>query len=141
MILATALLAAGLTSARLLQTTPLPLQPMTDDYRLAAQIAAKHPEAVWFPLHPLVTLYSDRRYYHDEDGLQVHRLSHKPVSHEQAASQLPPAMHLIAFHSGWTDWGIARGMLPVNYRETAVGNWTLCNGLVDTPAPLAPPAP
>lgn len=139
--LATALLAAGLTSGRLLQTTPLPMKPLTDDHRLAAQIAAKHPGAIWFPLHPLVTLYSDRRYYHDEDGLQVHRLSHKPVSPEQAASQLPPAMHLIAFHTGWSDWGIARQMLPVNYRETAVGNWTICNGLAATPGPLVPRAP
>lgn len=139
--LATGLLAAGLTSARLLHAPTLPMKPLTGDYQLAAQIAGRNPGAVWFPMHPLVTLYSDRRYYHDEDGFHVRRVSRKPIPPALAASQLPPAMHLIAFHSEWTDFGIARQMLPANHRETVVGNWTLHYGLADTPAPLDQPAP
>ncbi|HEX2861422.1 MAG TPA: hypothetical protein VHN79_07270, partial [Lacunisphaera sp.] len=69
--LAAALMSAALATGRLLHEPALALRPQVDDYRLAAQMAARHPGAVWFPMHPLVTLYSDRRYYHDEDGLYV----------------------------------------------------------------------
>jgi hypothetical protein len=106
-----------------------------EDHRLAAEIAARHPGAIWFPMHPLVTLYSDHRYYHDEDGLYVRRMSHQPLSPAHAASQLPPAMQLIAQHNEWTDWGIARAMLPKNSRVIVIGHWTLHSGLVGEPTP------
>jgi hypothetical protein len=130
-----ALVSVAFASGRLLNEPVLPLRPLTADYRLAAQIAMRNPGGVWFPMHPLVTLYSDRRYYHDEDGLYVHRMAHKPVSPEQAVSQLPPAMHLMAFHSAWNTWGIARNMLPRNSREIPAGNWILVGGLVETAPP------
>jgi hypothetical protein len=126
---------AALVSGRLLRTPDLPLRPKTDDYQLAAQIAIRHPQGVWFPLHPLVTLYSDRKYYHDEDGLFVRKMAGRPPSSAQLASQLPAAMQLIALNQNWNDWGIARRMLPANSRQTTVGNWVLREGLTAEPAP------
>jgi hypothetical protein len=133
--LVTALAAVALATGRLTKETDLPLRPMIDDYRLAQQIAERHAEAVWFPLHPLVTLYSDRRYYHDEDGLYVRQLSRHHVSPEHAISQLPPRLQMMAFHSAWNDWGIARKMLPPQLHETMVGPWILRSGLIDHAAP------
>lgn len=130
LLLGAALLAAGLASARVVAEPGLALRPETADYAMAAQIAARHPGAAWFPMHPLVTLYSDRRYYHDEDGLYVRRMSHHPVTPEHAVSQLPPAMQVIVQHTAWSHWGIARGMLPEHSRETIVGNWVIRGGLV-----------
>jgi hypothetical protein len=128
-----ALLATALTTGRLLNEPTLPLRPLVDDHRLAAQIAKRHPGAAWFPMHPLITLYGDRRYYHDEDGLYVRRMSRQPLSADQAASQLPPAMHLIVQHNAWSHWGIARGMLPEHSGRNVVGNWTIHHGLSASP--------
>jgi hypothetical protein len=131
--LGAALLAVAMASGRLIRTPDLPLRPLVGDYHLAAQIAARNPQGIWFPLNPLVTLYSDRRYYHDEDGLFVRRLAGLSPTPEHTVSQLPPALHLIALHRDWTDWGIARRMLPKNSQETLVGNWVLRGGLVGQP--------
>jgi hypothetical protein len=130
-----ALFAAAMASGRLLRAPLLPLHPLVGDYHLAAQIATRHQQGAWFPLNPLVTLYSDRRYYHDEDGLFVRQMAGKPPAPAQLVSQLPAAMGLIVLHEDWTDWGIARRMLPKNSRETKVGNWVLREGLETDSSP------
>ncbi len=132
--LAAALGAALLAGGRLGQEPHLALRPQVADYRLAALLAQQHRGAVWFPVHPLVTLYSDRRYYHDEDGLYVRLKAGKTPSPAHAASELPAGMRLMAFRRDWSDWGIARRMLPAEAGELNVGNWTL-RGAIATPPP------
>lgn len=130
-----ALAAAALTSGRLLTESDLPFRPKTDDYHEAARVAARLPQAVWFPVHPLVTLYSDHRYYHDEDGLYVRMMAKKFPGEAHAAAQLPPAMRAMAFRRDWTDWGIARKMLPPGSPAVPSGNWMVHSGATETPKP------
>ncbi len=130
-----ALAAAAIASGRLLMETDLPFRPRTDDYHEAARIAVRLPGAVWFPVHPLVTLYSDRRYYHDEDGLYVRMMAKKFPGEAHAAAQLPPAMRAMAFRSDWTDWGIARRMLPPGSPTTPSGNWIVHTGSTEAAKP------
>lgn len=132
-LLGAGLFGVAMASGRLMHEPSLALRPLTADYRQAEQLAAQHRGALWFPVHPLVTLYSDRRYYHDEDGLYVRMMARKFPSNEHAASQLPAAMQMMAFRNDWTDWGIARRMLPPNSRETVIGNWTLRSGVAENP--------
>jgi hypothetical protein len=40
-------------------------------------------------------------------------------------------MQFIALRNGWSDWGVARRMLPPNARFTAVGDWTLWHAGAD----------
>jgi len=127
--LAAGVLAAGTACARILLEPDVQLWPQTAGYHEAAEIAAQYRNAIWFPVHPLVTLYSDHRYYHDEDGMYVHARARKPVTPEQAAQQLPPAMRAMAFRNDWTDWGIARRMLPPHSREIPIGHWVVYRGV------------
>jgi hypothetical protein len=123
--LAAAVIAAAIASIRLQSEPNLKLRPQVADHRQAEQFAARHREA----------LYSDRRYYHDEDGMYVRISARKHLSPEHAASQLPAAMRMMAFRNDWTDWGIARRMLPPNSSETIIGNWTLRSGMVGSAPP------
>lgn len=130
-----ALAATAITAGRLLNERDLPFRPKVEDYAEAARIAARFPRAIWFPVHPLVTLYSDHRYYHDEDGLYVRLMGKNWPSNEHAAAQLPPAMRAMAFRSDWTDWGIARRMLPPGSPAIPSGNWIVHSGTAEAPKP------
>ncbi len=127
--------AVAITAGRVLAEADLPFRPKVEDYAEAARIAARFPRAVWFPVHPLVTLYSDHRYYHDEDGLYVRLMGKNWPSNEHAAAQLPPAMRAMAFRSDWTDWGIARRMLPPGSPAIPSGNWIVHSGTGEAPKP------
>jgi hypothetical protein len=118
--------ALAIATGRVLTESDFPLRPNVAPYRQAERIAASSRGMLWFPLHPLVTLYSDRRYYHDEDGLWVHLRAGKPVAPEQMAGHLPPAMRSIVIHNTWPNWSIvAHSMLPPNSRHVDVGYWTV----------------
>lgn len=132
--LAAAFAAAVIGGVRLAKMDTFLPRPELAAYDEAAGIAARLRGQVWFPLHPLVTLYSERRYYHDEDGFYVRRMTHKAVTPEHATAQLPVALRVMAFHQGWSDWNIARQIMPAGARETLVGHWTL----LTAPAPSSP---
>lgn len=123
--LAAALAAAVVTGGRIAAADRLFTRPAVAAYAEAEQLAAQFRGRIWFPFHPLVTLYSERRYYHDEDGLHVRRLSRVGTSPEQAAAHLPAALQVMAFHQDWSDWGVARAMLPPGARTVEIGHWKL----------------
>ncbi|MDP3071285.1 MAG: hypothetical protein Q8N18_13425 [Opitutaceae bacterium] len=127
--------ALALTAGRVLAEPEFTLRPQLAAYHEAEGIAAQFAGAVWFPMHPLVTLYSDRHYYHDEDGLYTRSKAGKPIPEAQAAAHLPAAMRAIAQRHDWTDWGIARRMLPPQSAETVIGHWTLRTGRVAEKTP------
>jgi hypothetical protein len=123
--LATAAAAMALLLGRILQAPTLAMQPQVAAYRQAEKLAAQFPGQIWFPLNPLVTLYSERRYYHDEDGLYVRASTHKDVPPAHLAGGLPPALRMIAFHQGWSDWGIARGLIDPPVESIPAGDWMM----------------
>lgn len=131
--LALAALAAGGVAARLLHEPVLHVVPQTGAYREAERLTAQYPRALWFPVHPLITLYSDRRYYHDEDGIYARLKSQHPVSAEHLASQLPPEMRAMAFRNNWNYWNIAQGMLPPKSHDVATEYWIVRSGTTDAP--------
>lgn len=118
--------ALAISTGRVLTESDFPLRPNVAAYRQAERIAAASPRALWFPLHPLVTLYSDHRYYHDEDGLWTHLRAKQPVGPEQMAAHLPPAMRSIVIHNAWPNWSlVAHRMLPPESHHVDVGYWTV----------------
>lgn len=123
--LAAALAAAAVAGGRIAAADRLFTRPATAAYAEAGQLAAQFRGRIWFPFHPLVTLHSEQRYYHDEDGLHVRRLSRVGTSAEQAAAHLPPALQVMAFHQDWSDWGVARSLLPPDARTVEIGHWRL----------------
>jgi len=102
---------------------------------LGLLVAVRWRGQIWFPFHPLVTLYSEQRYDHDEDGLFVRQATHQRISPEQAAAHLPPALTVFAFRTGWSDWGVARSLLPPNARSSEIGGWTIWMSPAESPSP------
>jgi hypothetical protein len=129
------LITAAILCVRVIREPDLPLKPRLAHYRAAERITMSLPDQLWFPLHPLITLYSDHRYYHDEDGMYVRRKANKGLTRGQAAGNLPPNMRGMAFLNNWNDWGIARSMLPPNSHQSTFGNWTVWSGVIEQSAP------
>jgi hypothetical protein len=123
--LGAAVATAALACHQVIDAPRLTLRPQVAAYREADQFTQQLRGRVWFPFHPLITLYSENQYYHDEDGLFVRQITRWKISPVQAAAHLPPAMQVIALRRGWTDWGVARKMMPPGARPTAVGDWDL----------------
>jgi hypothetical protein len=103
----------------------LALRPQLDAYRTAETIARAYPNQVWFPWNPLVSLYGDGRYYHDEDGLHVRFACRYPITAQLFRAHLPPKIGAIAIRSNRMDWGVARQVLPLHAENRQIGQWTL----------------
>lgn len=133
-----ALAAAVLCGVRCVRVKNFPLRPLTAHYRQAANLARQLPGQIWFPWNPLVTIYSENRFYHAEDGLYMRFLAGHPLTLERARQDLPANLCVIALPRGGTDWGIALHLAPANARVDDFGLWTLHSW---PPRPGASPAP
>jgi hypothetical protein len=116
-------------------------RPLTEHYRQAEFLARSFPHQIWFPWNPLVTVYSEDRLYHAEDGLYVRFLAGHALTLAHARADLPPQMCVIALPRGGADWGIALSFLPPNARRAEFGLWTLYSWSAEVPAPPPVPSP
>jgi len=115
----------SICAVRLARVREYSWRPFIEHYRQAEYLARSLPNEIWFPWHPLVTIYSENRFYHAEDGLYVRFLAGHAITLTHAHAHLPPHMCVIALRSGSTDWGIALHFLPKNARHAEFGLWTL----------------
>lgn len=129
--------ALALTAAsilvRIAHEPRLDLKPQIQAYREAEEIAMRYRKSVWFPVQPTVTLYSDGRYYHDEDGFYIRQKAGKETGTNQIVSGFPPQLRVLAFRQDWADWGIARRMLAPNARRVDTESWQLWFNAPDRP--------
>jgi hypothetical protein len=113
-------------AGRIARLPAVPWQPSLQLYREAADLARARPGQIWFPWHPLVTVFSERKLYHVEDGMYVRALSGRPITYGEAWQHLPPRMSVIALPKTSKDnWGVALSLRPKNARQDDVGLWTL----------------
>jgi hypothetical protein len=124
--LALAVSAAALASLWL-QLTPLRMRPNTQAYHEAMHLAARLPQKIWFPLHPLVTLYSDGRFYHDFDGLSERVQAGQRLTDEHYFAYMPPHRQVIAtlLPVGWGPADTAEARIPKDTPVNTFGNWRL----------------
>jgi hypothetical protein len=120
-----ALLAIAICGVRLARLPSPPWHPLVESYRQADYLARTFPGEIWFPWNPLVTIYSENRFDHGEDGLYVRFLAGHAITQRHARANLPPRMCVIALPRGGTDWGIALSFRPVGAHRTDFGFWTL----------------
>ncbi|WP_221029766.1 hypothetical protein [Actomonas aquatica] len=92
-------------------------------YAQAQTIVETWPEQVWFPWHPLVTLYAEGKRYADEDGLAVRALAGRPIRRDVLREHLPPRFHAIALPAGTPHWSIAYELRPEVYTRHQHGEW------------------
>lgn len=109
---------------------PLAAAAVYDD---ALDLSRQLPGVVWFPWNPLVTVFSEGRLYHAEDGLYVRGLIRRAISGADARRHLPDRFAAIIVSNQGSTWGIAEPLLPGPLQEIDLGSWTLFR------SPHAPP--
>ena len=133
-----ALAVVSICAVRLARVRASTWRPLVEHYRQAEYLARSFPDEIWFPWNPLVTIYSENRFYHAEDGLYVRFLAGHAISRAHARANLPRHLCVIALQRGDTDWGIALNLLPKNARRAEFGLWTLYSWPSEPPAGPSP---
>lgn len=136
-----ATLAVVVFALRLANTAPGTWRPLREHLRQGDFLARNLPGEIYFPWHPLVTFYAERRFDHIEDGLFMRYLADRPVAGATAAAYLPPRFHVVAFLHNEMDWGIARSLIPRDAKVSDVGLWTLYSWPLEAPAGPPDPSP
>lgn len=114
----------GIVTQQLASSPLLSLRPLTGHLRDAEYLAANSPGRIYFPWHPLVTFFSEKRFYHTEDGLATRELAGVVTSKEAIAASLPPRWSQTAI-LGWREQGFFRRLQPPSADKHFVGKWTL----------------
>jgi hypothetical protein len=111
--------------------------PEVSIYKEAAYLARRAPRACWFPLNPLVTLLSEEKYYHDEDGLYERKLSKNFPNHAHLEAGLPFAPRAVILPRGWTTWGIAVNITSGSGKALGrpFGRWIVIGSNIDGKLP------
>ncbi len=126
--LALATLAAVVAGAWL-QTSVVRIRPNVAAYREAALLAQRLPGKIWFPMNPVVTLYSDHRFYHDYDGLLERVVAGQGISDAQFFAHMPRQRKVTATFMpiGWGPADQAPARLPANAAVSVspFGYWQL----------------
>jgi hypothetical protein len=107
-----------------LNVSRIRVRPNLQAYLEASHLAARLPHKIWFPMHPIVTLYSDGLFYHDLDGLCERSFARKYLSDEHFFSHMPAHRQASAtlLPVGWGRADISEARLP---QGTPVGIWGL----------------
>jgi hypothetical protein len=92
---------------------------------------------IYFPWNPLVTFYSERRFYHAEDGLLTRSLTGEKISREMLFSGLPASFNFMAYRyhirASYFD-----GRLPATHTYYHFNGWTLVSSDGLLPKALIP---
>ena len=109
-------------------------------YGEAFELAQRLPERAWFPWNPLITIFSESRLYHVEDGLYVRSLIGRPVVSRASRLHLPPRFSAIVVSNQGSTWGIAEKLLPGPLEKIDLGSWMAWRSqAAATPQPEGPP--
>jgi hypothetical protein len=100
----------------------LPLRPVVTQLIEAEQLAKKFPDQIYFPWHPLVTYFSDHRFYHAEDGLYTRHVAAIDVDNSTARKNLPAQWSITAV-PGWRREGVYRHFQPAEAKFGFNGKW------------------
>ena len=119
------LFVVGALSARLAIAPVRPLLPITGQLDQADAFARQLKGHIWFPWNPLVTYYSERRFYHAEDGMFVRFVTGYPLTYDHARAHLPADWTVTALLGQDVDWGIALSLQPSTAASSKAGSWNL----------------
>jgi len=134
-----ALVVAG-TAAQLASEPSRNLVPAVAHLRRAQYLADQFRGQIYFPWNPMVTYFSDRRFYHVEDGLFVRLLAGHAQTPQTLQAGLPSPWLETARVGQDGGWGIIDQLQPRDAQRSQYGEWTL--DLWPEPVPLPElPAP
>lgn len=124
---AQAWLAAGLLAIltqQLAYSPLLPLRPLTARLVEGEQLARKYRGQIYFPWHPLLTYFSEGRFYHAEDGLYTRSIAGFARQGAAARRDLPPMWSMSAI-PGWRSQGAFTQLQPPDAQLVFIGRWSI----------------
>ncbi|HVU25129.1 MAG TPA: hypothetical protein VHE13_13465 [Opitutus sp.] len=121
---AQALAVAIVLLARVPEFRSLPVQPQIAGLHHAERIARANPGRIWFPYNPLVTWFTDRRFYHVEDGIATRHLAGRGLREPTFRRHLPARLTAIVYPAGMADH-FALQLLPEFSEARAAGAWII----------------
>ena len=119
------LLAAAALYGRIQASDHVPVRPAIGRMLATEAIARENRQRIWMPWAPLVTYFSDGRFYHAEDGIYVRFITGHPVSSPQARAHVPRDMSCILFPGGNGDWGVAEKLAAPGAVTRLTGGWKI----------------
>lgn len=102
----------------------LPMRPMTTHLAEGESLARQFRGQIYFPWHPLLTFFSEGRFYHAEDGLYTRRIAGLGRDEATAPRDLPPRWSVTAI-PGWRDQGSFKQLQPSFAHLGFEGKWTV----------------
>lgn len=108
-----------------------------DSLAQAEKLAAACFGRIYFPWNPLITFYSEKKFYHSDDGILTRALTGEIIDRHALYSGLPPDFNWIAYPGGIRNIHL-ESLLPPTKAYYHFNGWTLvsANGLL--PAAFAP---
>lgn len=105
------------------QSSPLlPTRPVVTHLIEGEQLADKFPRRIYFPWHPLITFFSDHRFYLTEDGLYTRHAAGIDVAPNAARESLPDDWTITAV-PGWRRDGVYKQLQPPGAQFGFNGKW------------------
>ena len=117
-------LVAVILLARAPEFRTLPTSPQTAALVQAEQISRGNPSAVWFPDNPLVTYFTDGKFYHVEDGIATRHLAGLGLREASFRRHLPRHLAGVVYPANQTEF-FALQLLPDFNRCVRSGEWTV----------------
>lgn len=87
-------------ACRLPDLNYFPMKRYIAHYETAIDLSSKYPGAIWFPQHPLITFFTERKIWHADDGISTRSLAGYGLpSGTELRHYLPGNMQAVAYPS------------------------------------------
>jgi hypothetical protein len=114
----------AITTQQLAFAPAVPLRPLTQHLQEADFLAQKYPGQIYFPWNTLVTFFTDRRFYHAEDGIYTRHVAQFGTGAETLLRNLPARWSMTAILR-WRNADVFKQLQPSTGPTLLFGNWTL----------------
>lgn len=102
-----------------------------DSLAQGKKLAEACPGQIYFPWNPLITFYSEKKFYHSDDGILTRALTGEMIDHNALYAGLPAHFNWIAYPGGVRNTHLET-LLPPTRAYYHFHGWTLvsANGLL-----------
>ena len=100
------------------------LQPQTKAIKQGAYLAESLPGSIYMPWNPLLTYFTDHRFYHAEDGLGTRLAAGFVFTPASLRAHLPEKLSVVAY-AREDPPGFITSLLPARARHDRFGEWEL----------------
>ena len=125
----TAAMIGAIALVRTLGVNRVSLLPVRSVMEDAMSIERQFPNEVWLPWNPLVSYYSEGRFYHTLDGMLARSATGFPVPESQFLAHMPPRFHTIAYCPDGLEWSEPSRYAKQPFSMIRSGDWVVMDWL------------